>query len=137
MSSPNTAYITIQLEDGRTWMYSMNVDRGYKAHNVMLAENVNREPEQDEITFYRGIVGNYPNVFFDVKLADAERFLNEIEAVTTEAAAEALKVRWGVSRSSEKFWPFYDWLHQFKTKASPGIDPVEQGITDLSQYELF
>ncbi len=134
---PHTSYLSVQTEDGGTWLYSMNVDRGYKAHNIMLAENMNREPEQDELTFYRGIVGNYPNTFFHIRLADADQFLTELEAVKSDKDAEKLKLKWAISRNSDKFWPYYDWLHQFKATSSPGIDPLEQGITDLSQYELF
>jgi len=134
---PNIAYVRVMGTDESAWIYSLIVDRGYLAHNIMLREKQNREPREDSLTYYRGFVGAYPNVFFDVPQGKWSDFLSDLSRVQSDAWGEWLEAKWGIARNSERFWPFFDWLHAFKLKANPGIDPVEQGIVDLSQYHFF
>ncbi len=134
---PNTAYLTLTASDGSPWVYSLNADRGYLAHNIMLAEEKSRDPKLDSLAVYRGFVGHYPNVFLEVPFAKADEFLREIATLNSAEAGKRFEAKWGIARNSDRFWPFFDWLHTFKASVSPGVDPVEQGVADLSQYDMF
>ena len=134
---PDIAYLRVEGDNGETWVYSFIADRGYKAHNVMLAESLNRDPQYDTLSWYRGFVGAYPNVMYDVPKEKRARFLYEFRELFDQASFQRFEAKWGVARNSNRFWSLYDWFHAYKASSHPGVDPVDQGIVDLSQYDFF
>jgi hypothetical protein len=135
---PNIAYVRVQPADGGdAWMYSIIADRAYEAHNVVFAENLTRLPAEDKLTLYHGLVGAYPNVFLDVAAAQVPEFVAAVSGLQSADDFTHLVQKWGIARNSSRFWPFFDWLHQWKTVSRPENDPDEQGIVDLSQYLYF
>ncbi len=134
---PNIAYVRVQASESEYWVYTLQSDRGYKSHNLMLLEHANRDPLLDSLAVYRGLVGASPEVFLDVPMGDKDRFAAQLGAIQTPQDWHALRDRYGIKRNSDRFWPFFDWLHEFKATASPGNDPLEQGIVNLGHYHFF
>ncbi len=120
---------------GVSWIYTLIANRSYKGHNDMFVQT--RSPEFDTFSIYRGFVGGYPNVFFDVKKDKRREFIVDISKVGSTVTWDAFRKKWGIARNSARFWPFFDEIHALKMVAQPGVNPTEQGIADLSQYEIF
>jgi hypothetical protein len=96
----------------------------------MFGDENRRDPDNDELTVVRGLLGSYPNFFFDVELAALDDFVARLSAIADEAALTALVEDWGVRRSSPRFWAAADWVNT----GHPRPDPGEAGIYDLNRY---
>jgi len=134
---PSIVYLKINNTQGKPWVYSMIVDRAYSSNDVIATESLTREPDLDLLTLYRGFVGAYPNVFFELNENQSSTFISDIKEIKSSNDWKHLVGKYGISRNSAEFWPFFDWIHSFKAKAHPGVDPVMQGIVDVGQYNFF
>jgi len=134
---PSIAYLKINNTQGKPWVYSMIVDRAYRSNDIIGTESLTREPDEDLLTLYRGFVGAYPNVFFELNENQSSTFISDIKEIKSSNDWKHLVGKYGISRNSADFWPFFDWIHSFKAKHHPGVDPVMQGIVDVGQYNFF
>jgi hypothetical protein len=85
------------------------------------------------MTIVPGYLGSYPNFFFDVKLADISDFVAALRAVGSDEDFTKLVERYGVRRSSPRFWETADW-HNAKIVRS---EPVDAGLLDLNRYDDY
>ncbi|MFK5969085.1 MAG: fatty acid cis/trans isomerase [Candidatus Marithrix sp.] len=115
-------------------VYSIIADRAY---NIPGTESLTREPNEDWLTLYRGFVGAYPNIFFEIDIEQSVDFISAIQNIATKQDWDVLAGKYGISRNSTRFWPFFDWVHEWKSKPRPGINPVEQSIIDVGQYNII
>lgn len=136
---PDVMLVRVHDRSDKHHLLSLVVDRGYLAHNIMVAEDLNRDPQADRLTMYLGLVGAYPNAFLDLssRESDQARFVQDLAAIDSEKARDAFLQRWGIARNSPRFWPFFDWLHGTKALSSRRGPSHEQGVVDLSQYAWF
>jgi len=107
-----------------------------KAHfNVafMFFEKDRRDYAADTMTIVPDYLGSYPNFFFDVKLAEVDQFVAALGAVDTEEQFTRVVERYGVRRSSPKFWETTDW-HNEKVART---DSVGAGLLDLNRYDDY
>ena len=78
-------------------------------------------------------LGSYPNFFFDVKVADLDGFVSSMGAIVNAAGFRALAEKYGVRRSSPRFWETADWLQSRLVRSSP----IEAGLLDLNRYDDY
>jgi hypothetical protein len=112
-------------------VYSLVHNRAHTNVAAMFREDSRLVPEDDTLTLIDGYTGSYPNFAFDVPVAQIEAFADALEAVDDPAAFTELVERWGVRRSSARFWPTFDWFNADLERR----DPVEAGILDLNRYQ--
>jgi hypothetical protein len=134
---PSIAYLKINNPEGKPWVYSIIVDRAYRSNDIISTESLTREPDLDLLTLYRGFVGAYPNVFFELNENQSSTFISDIKEINSQPTWKDLVGKYGISRNSPDFWPFFDWIHAFKANPHPGVEPVMQGIVDVGQYNFF
>ncbi len=134
---PSINYLKINNTQGEPWVYSMIVDRAYRSNDIVGTESITREPDQDLLTLYRGFVGAYPNVFLELNEKQSATFISDIKKIENDKDWKQFVGKYGISRNSSHFWPFFDWIHQWKANPHPGVDPVMQGIADVGQYNFF
>jgi hypothetical protein len=96
----------------------------------LFREDARREPEKDTLTVVRGPLGSYPNFNFEVEVSDIDAFVRALLAVQDAAHLEALVSRWGVRRTSPRFWATCDWIHEYSRRRNP----TEAGLFDLGRY---
>jgi hypothetical protein len=96
----------------------------------LFEEDKRREPEKDTLSVVRGPLGSYPNFSFDVDVSDIDAFTRSLLAVQNASELEALVARWGVRRTSPRFWPTFDWIHEYARRRNP----TEAGLFDLDRY---
>ncbi len=134
---PEITYVRVHGSNNESWVYTLLANRGYKSHTIVIAQNPEREPETDTMSLYRGFVGAYPGVFMDVDAENRDRFAQDLLGIRSERDWEKVRAYYGVSRNSAELWKAFDWFQNWKKAAHPGVDPVEQGVSDLSQYQFF
>ena len=135
---PNLAVLRVGGEAG--WVYTLVANRGYEFHNLILFEDLARDPEQDTVSVNRGLMGAYPELFVDVPLHRAHEFLDQIHDVESQSDWQALLTHYKhgkmgqdirfLQRDAPEFWAFLDWLHEWNVRDAP----VEAGILDVSEY---
>jgi hypothetical protein len=105
-----------------------------KAHtNVafMLDEEKRREPDEDTLALYRGLLGSYPNFMFHVPLDKIEAFSAALHAVRTREQFMEVVSRYGLARTHPEIWSHFHWFVDYLRRVSP----VEAGIYDMNRYK--
>ncbi len=104
-----------------------------KAHtNVafMFKEEDRREPAEDTLTAYRGLLGSYPNFFFNVPGKEVKVFVELLHKVHDEKGFIEIIERYGISRTHPEIWEHFHWFVQYMKQ----FKPKEAGIYDLNRY---
>ncbi len=109
-----------------------------KAHlNVcfMFEEEKYRVPAEDTLLFIEGRVGAYPNLLFSVKEKALPEFIDTVQKLQLDAKSgdtsfAALVDKYGVRRSNESFWRYFDWFNERWLAEHP----ISAGRLDLSRY---
>lgn len=128
---PELTLLRVHDASGGREVYSLMRNRAHSNVAFMLGEDLRYQPEHDTLTIYPGIHGSYPNFAFDVDSAELEDFTRDMRGSIDNKTFEALVERWGVRRSSPKFWPIF---HDF-TAYMQETEPTEAGILDMSRWE--
>lgn len=97
----------------------------------LFDENANRLPAEDEVNVVAGIVGDYPNAFWQLDASQMTALANELAAMTSEADYERLMTHYGVRRSDARFWPLSDAVAKWNVQR----DPIRAGILDYNRLE--
>ena len=114
-------------------VYSLVKDEAHTNVAFLFGEEDRRLPDEDVLTVTRGYLGSYPNFVFDVEAAEIEAFAAALTAVRSEADFTTVAERFGVRRTSPRFWGIVDWLHEdFRRR-----QPTEAGLFDLARYGNF
>ena len=66
----------------------------------------------------------------ETEVADIETLTRELLAVQDATELEALVGRWGVRRTSPRFWQTFDWVHAVAARENA----TEAGLFDLGRY---
>ncbi|RLJ19923.1 hypothetical protein DJ030_07810 [bacterium endosymbiont of Escarpia laminata] len=76
----------------------------------MFKEEKARLPEEDTLTVVPGFIGAYPNSFLRINRAELLLFIDQVEALSSEADYSDLLGRFGIRRTSDSFWDYSDRL---------------------------
>lgn len=113
-------------------VYSLVVDRGYRFNNVAFGMNLARNPEGDTISVFTGVIGDFPNLFFDVSETEVSEFVQALRALQSKRDFAQIVARFGVSRTEPKFWAFQDFVHKWEYHR----DPLRAAFADISDYQI-
>ncbi len=130
--TPDVSFVRITAAGGgeRDMAYTLVHNEAHTNVAFMFGEDKRRNPGADTLSVVTGFLGSYPNFFFEVKNGDVDDFVASLSGVASEADFIALAARYGVRRSSPRFWATSDWMHAAFARA----DPLEAGIFDLNRY---
>jgi hypothetical protein len=130
---PEMAFLRVRSggKSGLDVSYTLVHNRAHTNVAAMFGEDKRLIPEQDTLTIVRGYLGSYPNLLFDVDVDHIESFTQTLESVENAADFEKLVDRWGVRRTSPRFWNTVDWIHQDARRRNP----TEAGIFDFGRYK--
>jgi len=134
---PNITFLRVNFDASTTKVYTLISNRGYKAHNMVFFEKLNRDHDYDSLSMYNGFIGAYPNLFLEISPDQINGFADDIKKIDDNTSWMKFLSRYAVARNSCRFWPHFDWIHEYKLSGESDIDPVNQGIVDLSQYMYF
>jgi hypothetical protein len=97
----------------------------------IFAEQKNREPDKDVLSVIPGLVGAYPNAFYEVEEYALSAFVDSIANLQTEADYAAMLNSYGIRRTHPDFWQYSDKFQQ----AVQQQDPLTAGVLDYNRLE--
>jgi hypothetical protein len=117
--------------EDRHRVYSLVANRVYKSQYTLMFQNGQALPEEDTLSLYPTLVNGFPNLFIDLDLADAQRFLADLRAVGSSDDWKRFAARYAILRNSPHFWAFYDWINRWNLENRGDA----AGWLDLSYYD--
>ena len=126
----NLAYVRIRLKNGKDIAGSIVINRWHDNVAFMLGEERRLDPSKDSADFIPGLIGSYPNYFFDVREEDLPDFFDLLANFTKSPKDMERLAKYGVNRADERLWDAYDWFQQRFNED----EPVQGGLFDLNRY---
>lgn len=129
---PDIALLRVRAASaGGDLVYAIVHDRAHTNVAFMFGEHDRLLPADDILTILPGYRGSYPNFFFEAPAESMGEFVAQLSAVKDEESFDTFVARWGVRRSSPRFWATADWLQADFAKRQP----VLAGLLDLNRYK--
>jgi len=126
----NLAYLRIRLQNGKDAVGSIVVNRWHDNVAFLLGEDAKLDASKDSVDFIRGLIGSYPNYFFDVLEKDLPDFFDLLEHFVGSPNDLQRLAKYGINRADDRFWDTYDWFQQRFNED----EPVRSGLFDLNRY---
>jgi hypothetical protein len=126
----NLAYLRIRLKNGKDVVGTMVVNRWHDNVAFLVKEDARLDASKDSMDFVSGLIGSYPNYFFDVREEDLPDFLDLLAHFDKSPKDQARMAKYGINRADERLWATYDWFQQRFNED----EPVRGGLFDLNRY---
>jgi hypothetical protein len=126
----NLAYVRVRRNAGTDLAISIVINRWHDNVVFLVGENGKLDASKDSADFIQGLIGSYPNYFFDVHEKDLPDFIDLLAHFEKSPRDMERLVKYGVNRSDERFWESYDWIQ----KRFQEEEPVRGGLFDLNRY---
>jgi hypothetical protein len=126
----NIAYMRIRLKNGKDLAISIVINHWHNNVTYLFGESGELDASKDSADFIQGLIGSYPNYFFDVREEDLPDFF-ELLAHFKKSQRDAERLaKYGVNRAEDRLWDSYDWFQQRFYED----EPVNAGLFDLNRY---
>ncbi len=129
-SNANIAFVRIRLEKGPDVAFSVVINRWHDSVAFLMNEDDRLDPSKDSANFINGLIGSYPNYFFDVREKDLPDFIDFLAHFDNSPQDLAQLAKYGVNRADERLWETYDWFQ----KRFNEDEPVLGGLFDMNRY---
>jgi len=129
-SNANTAFMRIRVKDGKDVAGTIVINRWHDSVEYLVGEDKRLDPTKDSADFIPGLIGSYPNYFFDVREEDLPDFFDLLAHYDKSKKDTERIARYGINRNDERFWDTYDWFQ----KRLQEEEPVRGGLFDLNRY---
>ena len=124
------AYMRIRLKNGKDLAISIVINQWHSNVTHLFGEKAELDVSKDSADFIDGLIGSYPNYFFDVREEDLPDFLDLLAHFKKSPGNDARLARYGVNRAEDRLWDTYDWFQ----KRFYEDEPVSSGLFDLNRY---
>jgi hypothetical protein len=125
------SFVTVTGPGGARTQLTVLRDSAHTNVAHLFHEDERRIPAEDELTVVHGFLGAYPSALFEVPQKDFQAFVDAVAGLGDEGAYAALRQRFGVLRSSERFWTYSDQIVADHRKR----DGVGAGLFDYNRLE--
>ena len=126
----NVAYMRIRLKNGKDLAISIVINRWHNNVTYLFGEKDALDASKDSADFIFGLIGSYPNYFFDVTEEDLPDFFDLLAHFEKSPRDHERLARYGVNRAEDRLWDMYDWFQ----KRFYEDEPVHSGLFDLNRY---
>ncbi|MBL0275205.1 MAG: fatty acid cis/trans isomerase [Anaeromyxobacter sp.] len=120
----------IRQRSSQDLVFTAVVNRWHDDITFTLREEKRLDPKKDTIEFIPGMIGSYPNMFFDVSQDDLPAFLKLLATFDGGAEHREALSRYAINRGDDRFWATYDWFQ----RRFDEDEPVHGGLLDLNRY---
>ncbi len=130
---PETTIVVIQDDEKPDKFDVFTILRNSAHYNVnsLFGEDENRNLGQDSLTIVHGILGSYPDAFWQLKASQIDETVAQLHAIQNETDYKALMDNVGIRRTHPNFWSFSDkLLSWFETH-----NVVDGGLLDYNRLE--
>jgi hypothetical protein len=132
---PEVAFLSVDSAPGATaeasGVFTLVKDTAHSNVASLFREAKRLIPAENELSVARGFIGAYPNAFFQVTRQELPAFNAAVAGLQSDADYRALVARFGIERTSARFWPNSDAL----ARAYAEIEPIDSGIFDYGRLE--
>jgi hypothetical protein len=129
-SNANLAYVRVRREKVRDFVFSIVVNRWHDNVAFLIKEDARLDQTKDSADFIKGLIGSYPNYFFDVQEKDLPDFIDLLAHFVKSPKDFERLAKYGVNRADDRLWETYDWFQ----KRFNEDEPVRGGLFDLNRY---
>ena len=124
------AYMRIRLKNGKDPAISIVINQWHSNVTHLFVEKAELDVTRDSADFITGLIGSYPNYFFDVREEDLPDFFDLLAHFDKSPRSYERLARYGVNRAEDRLWDTYDWFQ----KRFYEDEPVSAGLFDLNRY---
>ena len=128
---PEAAFLTVRDPAGGSHHFTMLSNTAHSNVAELLGDKARRLPDEDDLLIVNGFVGAYPNAMFVVNADALPAFAESVRRLASEDDYRQLMTRYGIRRTSGRFWALSDALHQ----AYRSWAPREAGLFDYNRFE--
>ncbi|UUM32691.1 fatty acid cis/trans isomerase [Vibrio japonicus] len=128
---PQITMLMIESNSGQKQLFTLLQNSAHTNISSLFDEESNRDPENDDLTLVRGVLGSYPAAYLSLKESQIPQLVEMIKNVYTEEDYVKLLDAFAIRRSSSEFWPFSDQVHQWYKQSYP----IEFGLLDYNRFE--
>jgi len=129
-SNSNLAYVRVRRGNDRDIAFSMVINRWHDNVAFLIKEDARLDPSKDSADFINGLIGSYPNYFFDVQEKELPDFLDFLDHFDESPKNKERLAKYGVNRADDRFWDTYDWFQRRFNED----EPLLGGLFDLNRY---
>jgi hypothetical protein len=126
----NLAYLRVRMRSGKDVVATGVINRWHDDISFMLREEKHLDSRRDVLEFQPGMIGSYPNMFFDVHQDDVPAFLRLLATFDGGEESRRQLARFAINRGDERFWDTYDWFQ----RRFDEDEPIRGGLLDLNRY---
>ncbi|MEE2730959.1 MAG: fatty acid cis/trans isomerase [Pseudomonadota bacterium] len=122
----------IRLKDDnsdRVEYYSVLSNSAFTNISHLFGDEDRRLPQEDDLTVSHGLLGSYPNVFFEMTTTQIPEFVAQVQQIKNRKDYIKLLDRYAVRRTNPAFWQYSDDMHQAFKQAKP----IEFGYLDYNR----
>ncbi len=130
---PEVALLRVRVDPtgDRDLVYTLVHNAAHTNVAFMFGEDKRRLPADDTLSLVPGHFGSYPNFFFEVDASGIPAFVEALSALRSDADLSGFVDRYGIRRTSPRFWQTSDWLRADLRRRAP----TQAGIYDLGRYQ--
>lgn len=128
---PQISMIMIESNHGEKQLFTLLRNNAHTNISSVFNEEKNRQPELDTLTLVRGVIGSYPETFWQLSENEIPQLYEMLHTMQSEEDYIKLLDRFAIRRSSDQFWTFSDQLHAWYN----ADQPVEFGLLDYNRFE--
>jgi hypothetical protein len=128
---PQNSILKVEGVTGAYRYFTLLNNSGFSNISSFLDESKYRRPKEDYLTVVPGIIGAYPNAFFDVPVNALSDFTDQLTNLKTDNDYTALANTFAVRRTNPDFWAFSDTLQKYYIQNQP----IAGGVLDYNRFE--
>ncbi|WP_295892181.1 fatty acid cis/trans isomerase [uncultured Vibrio sp.] len=128
---PQTIMMIIESNTGVDEVFTLLHNNAHSNISSLFDEESNRDPENDDLTLVKGVLGSYPEAFLLVNEKQVPKLVSMLDSLSSEEDYVKLLDQFGIRRSDSRFWPFSDRLHTWYQQDQP----IEFGLLDYNRFE--
>lgn len=128
---PEQSIVKLTLNNGDIRLISLILNRAHTNVSHLFGEQDRLIPKEYTLSVVEGVVGTYPNVFYDVAEDELDEFVSLVAKLSSKQDYHALVSHFGVRRTDQQFWQFSDSIHTNYRRSKP----IEAGYLDFNRLE--
>jgi hypothetical protein len=128
---PELSYLSVRDSPGGALYFTLVKDTGHRNVTHLLLEQNELAPEDNALTVAPGLIGAYPNAFFQLARDGLPEFIERVASLQSEDDYRRLGDRFAVRRMDPKFWEFSDLLQAAEARE----DQTDHGLLDYNHLE--
>lgn len=128
---PQIIMVMIEGDNGNQQLFTLLHNNAHINISSLFNEERNRDYNNDDLTFVRGVIGSYPAAYLSLKESEIENFVVALRNINNEDDYIKILDNYAVRRSSPDFWQFSDQVHEFYQRTQP----IEFGLLDYNRFE--